>query len=86
MTPVTPSSVNRANCYNQRNAEKLLKQPPIASVAAVVAIPIPKLASVQEHDTDKGEGTIAIFLPREVPEEPEEAPAVEKMCLRTLST
>ncbi len=63
--PATPSSVDCANRYNQCSAEKLLK-PPIASVAAVVAIPIPELASIQEHDTDKGEGTIANILPREV--------------------
>jgi hypothetical protein len=74
-TPATPSSVNCANRYNQRNSEKLLKQPPIVFVAAVVAIPIPKLASIQGHNTDKGEGTIPIILPRKVPEEPEEAPA-----------
>ncbi len=63
--PVTPSSIDRANRYNQCSAEKLFK-PPIASVAAVVAIPISELTSIQEHDTDKGEGTIAIILPREV--------------------
>jgi hypothetical protein len=60
---VTPSSVNHANCFNQCSAEKLLKQPPIAFVAAVVAIPILKLASIQEHNTDKGEGKLQSYSP-----------------------
>ena len=67
--PATPSSVDRVNRLYQRSAEKLLKQPAIASVATVVAIPIHKLLSIQEHDTDEDEDHGTNLLDREVAEE-----------------
>jgi hypothetical protein len=61
--PATPSSVNRAKHLRQRSAEKLLRQPDLASVATAIAstvanvyaIFIPTLPPIQEKDTDKGE-------------------------------
>ena len=73
----TPSSVDRANRLYQRSAEKLLKQPVITSVSTVIAIPIPELQSIPEHDTDKGEDHGAKLLDRELlAEESEEATVV----------
>ena len=77
VAPVTPSSVDRANRLYQRSAEKLLKQPVITSVSTVIAIPIPKLQSIPEHDTDEGEDHGAKLLDRELlAEESEEATVV----------
>ena len=76
--PATPSSVDHANRLYQRSAEKLLKQPAIASVATVVAIPIPERSSIQEHDTDKGEDHGTNLLDREVAEETTFDPADEE--------
>jgi hypothetical protein len=73
----TPSSVDRANRLYQRSAEKLLKQPVITSVSTVIAIPIAKLQSIPEHDTDKGEDHGAKLLDCELlAEESEEATVV----------
>ena len=74
--PVTPSSVDRANCLCQCSAKNLLRQPAIASVATaitsvatVVAIHIPALSSIQEQGTDDGEDHGTNSLGREVAEE-----------------
>jgi hypothetical protein len=70
-TPATPSSVDRANRLYQHSAEKMLNQPAIASISTV---PITKLQSIPEQDTDEGEDNGAKVLDREVlSEESEEA-------------
>jgi hypothetical protein len=69
--PATPSSVERANHLYKRSAAKMLNQPAIASVFTV---PITKLQSIPEQDTDEGEDNDAKVLDREVlSEEYEEA-------------
>jgi hypothetical protein len=78
VAPATPSSVDHANHLYRRSAEKLLKQPVITSVSTVIAIPIPKLESIPEYDTDKGEDHGAKLLDRELlAEESEEATVVQ---------
>ena len=74
--PVTPSSVDHANCLCQCSAKNLLRQPAIASVATaitsvatVVAIHITALPSIQEQGTDDGEDHGTNSLGREVAEE-----------------
>ena len=74
--PATPSLVDHANRLYQRSAEKLLKQPVIASVSTVIsAFPIPELKSIPAHDIDKGEDHGAKSFDREasLAEESEEA-------------
>jgi hypothetical protein len=65
--PATPSSVDRASRLSHRSAEKLKKQPVIASVSSVfVATPLPELPSIPEHGTDEGEGHGVRLLDLEV--------------------
>jgi hypothetical protein len=78
-TPATPSSVDHANRLYQRSAEKMLNQPAIASISTV---PITKLQSIPEQDTDEGEDNGAKVLDREVlSEESEEANLSQRQLL-----
>ena len=71
--PATPFSVDRASRLSYSSAEKLRKQPVIASISSVViANPIPELPSIPEHGTDEGEGRGEKVLDLEVLAESEE--------------
>ena len=71
--PATPSSVDRASRLSYRSVKKLRKQSVIASISSVIiATPIPKLLSIPEHGTDKGEGCGEKVLDLEVLAESEE--------------
>jgi len=73
----TPSSVDQASRLSHRSAEKLRKQPVIASISSVIiATPIPELPSIPEHGTAEGEGRGEKVLDLEVLAESEETTTV----------